>query len=485
MKSHKLKQKQTARLTAKQIQLMQMIGLSNTEVEDRIQSELENNPALEEGEERDYGEEVAEQIAAENEADRETPEDEMMLGDYATEDDIPAYKLKQVEEKQTPREEIPFAEASSLQEFLNEQIGFTKLNDEEVEIAEYIIGSLDEDGYLRRHPEALVDDLAIRLGIYTDRQTVDKVIEEIRKLEPAGIGAKDLQDCLLLQLKRKKKTDAVVLALEILQHHFKAFSYKHYEKLMTRLDVTDDQLREASRIITSLNPRPGLDFTTRLEDTLHTVIPDFLVEEQDGDLVVSLNSEGVPPVRVNTEFVRQMKEYSGDIRRVPESKKETAKFVKQKIDDAKWFVEALRQRQRTLIFTMQAIVEMQKAFFYTGDVALLKPLILQDVADVTGLDVSTISRVTSTKYVQTEFGIFSLKYFFSEGTVTDSGKEVSTRHVREVIAEIVDEEDKSSPLSDESISALLKERGYNVARRTIAKYRDQMNIPVARLRKEI
>ncbi|MDO4790394.1 MAG: RNA polymerase factor sigma-54 [Porphyromonas sp.] len=481
MNDQKLKQRQTARLTSRQIQLMQMIGLSNIEVEERIQSELEVNPALEEGVEEEYDTE------RENDVDsgEDLPQDEMILGDYASMDDVPEYKLRQVEQHRTPREEIPFAEGSSLQDHLLSQLSLTSLTGEEIEIAKYIVGSLDSDGYLRRDLLSIQDDLAIRMAINTELSTIEYVLSVIRTLDPPGIGAEDLRHCLLLQLERRDPSAAVETAQRILEQMFVPFSNRHYDKIISRLHLTDEELREAIRIITHLNPKPGLDFNTRLEETFFTVVPDFIVEEHDDEFTVSLNNDGIAPVRVNRTFTQQMSEYSGDIRRIPQQKKEVARFVKQKIDDARWFVEALRQRQRTLLFTMQAIVEMQKEYFIMGDVAYLKPLILQDVADATGLDVSTISRVTSTKYVQTPFGTFSLKHFFSEGTMTDDGEEISTRHVKEILAELIAKEDKSSPLSDEAMVARLKENGLNVARRTVAKYREQLGIPVARLRKEI
>lgn len=481
MNDQKLKQRQTARLTSRQIQLMQMIGLSNVEVEDRIQSELEINPALEEGVEED------DDTRKENDNEELEPisQDEIILGDYASIDDVPEYKLRQVEQHRTPREEIPFTEGSSLQDLLLSQLSLTSLSGEEVEVARYIVGSLDNDGYLRRDLLSIQDDLAIRMGINIHLETIEHVLSVIQTLDPPGIGAEDLRHCLLLQLKRREETTAVATAKKILEQMFVPFSNRHYDKIISRLHLTDEELREAIRVITHLNPKPGLDFNTRLEETFFTVVPDFIVEEHDDEFTVSLNNDGIAPVRVNTTFTQQMSEYSGDIRRIPQQKKEVARFVKQKIDDARWFVEALRQRQKTLLFTMQAIVEMQKEYFIMGDVAYLKPLILQDVADATGLDVSTISRVTSTKYVQTPFGTFPLKHFFSEGTMTDAGEEISTRHVKELLAELIEQEDKSSPLSDEAMVAQLKEKGLNVARRTVAKYREQLGIPVARLRKEI
>lgn len=481
MNDQKLKQRQTARLTSRQIQLMQMIGLSNVEVEDRIQSELEINPALEEGVEEDDDT----RKESDNEELEPISQDEIILGDYASIDDVPEYKLRQVEQHRTPREEIPFTEGSSLQDHLLSQLSLTSLSGEEVEVARYIVGSLDNDGYLRRDLLSIQDDLAIRMGINTDLETIEHVLSVIQTLDPPGIGAEDLRHCLLLQLERREETTAVAIAKKILEQMFVPFSNRHYDKIISRLHLTDEELREAIRVITHLNPKPGLDFNTRLEETFFTVVPDFIVEEHDDEFMVSLNNDGIAPVRVNTTFTQQMSEYSGDIRRIPQQKKEVARFVKQKIDDARWFVEALRQRQKTLLFTMQAIVEMQKEYFIMGDVAYLKPLILQDVADATGLDVSTISRVTSTKYVQTPFGTFPLKHFFSEGTMTDAGEEISTRHVKELLAELIEQEDKSSPLSDEAMVAQLKEKGLNVARRTVAKYREQLGIPVARLRKEI
>ncbi len=472
------KLRQSQKLSAHQVQLMSMVTMPITDLSQRIKRELEENPALEEG--CDYAEE-----RPRDDDEPNITESELVLGDYASEDDVPDTTLDKYEKYRTPASEIPFAEEPSLQETLLDQLPLTSLNEEEQEIAKFIIGSLDDDGYLRRTMEGLIDDLAIYQGVEVTTDKLQHILKTLRTLDPAGAFATDLQECLLLQLSRKDDTPTTRLATELVSNHFEDFAKRRYELLMSNLGVSDDALRDAVSLITSLNPSPGRDFETKLTETLQTVIPDFEVTEQDGDLKVTLFYGDIPQVRINRTFQENMQEYTGDLRTLPKEERETGRFVRQKIEDAKSFVQMLKLRENALMNTMLTIVDIQREFFLTGDARYLRPMILKDVADRTGYDISTISRVTSTKYVLTDYGTFPLKYFFADATVTDSGEEISTHHVRDLISHIIEKEDKRTPLSDEEIRAELKKEGITVARRTIAKYRDQLSLPIARLRKEI
>ena len=474
-----LKQKLGQKLSSRQIQLMNMIMLPVTELEQRIKHELEENPALEEGREVDPNDNSDTDDAS------EISEEEMILGDYSDIDDVPDTELRHLERNATPGVEIPFSEEATLHEYLMDQISVTSLEGDDRVIAEFLIGSLDDDGYLRRDIEGLLDDLAIYRSIYAEPEDLQRVIRVIRTLDPPGIASSDLRQCLLTQLLRRPSSPAVDLAIRVLEDHFDLFISKNYAKLILLLGIDDHQLREAVNIITHLNPTPGLDFSTRLEDSLHTIIPDFYVHAREGELLVSLNKSDTPEVRVDKEFAERMQPLMNSGRGGSAQERETARFVRTKLDSARWFVEMIRQRNNTLMETMTAIARYQREYLLTGDMHHLKPMILKDIADVTGYDISTISRVTSTKYVQTDFGIFSLKHFFSPGTVTDDGEEITSRRVRQLLREIIDEEDKRKPYPDEMLVSKLKEKGLTVARRTVAKYRDMMNIPVARLRKEI
>ncbi len=415
---NKQKLKQRQKLSARQIQLMQMVMLPQTELSQRIKQELERNPALEEGsEERDDYEELSD-------TEERSPEG-IDADDYTDADDIPgsAYKHNARSEGASASE-IPFADTPTLTEYLRRQLYMTDLDEDQRQIATFVIGSLEDDGYLRQTVEGLADDLAIYQGIYCTPEEVETVVRVIRTLDPPGVGARDLRDCLLLQLERRdRESDTVRLAGRLLTDHFDLLSKRHYT----------------------------------------------------GD---------IPEVRVNRQFEEEMSAYTGDLRGLPREQREAGKFVKGKLDAARTFVDMIRQRRETLMSTMMCIVDMQREYFLTGDISTLRPMILKDVADRIGYDISTISRVTSTKYVQTDFGTLPLRHFFSEGTIRDDGEEISTRHVRQILREIIDEEDKRRPLSDEALSKALKEQGYDVARRTVAKYRDGMGIPVARLRKE-
>lgn len=474
--SSKLKQKLAQNLSTWQIQVMNMVMLPHAELAERVKQELIENPALEEGHESDPDEPL------DSQSGEMQSEEEISMDDYADVDDIPETTLRRYYEGQKGADEIPFAEEQSLQESLNEQLPLTELSERDQQIASFLVGSLDDDGYLRRSLLGISDDLAIYQGIEISEAHLIYILSVVQSLEPAGIAARSLQECLMLQLERRKPTEVVQLARRLVRDHFDELTHKQIDRLSESTEASEEELRAAIRLITSLNPSPGLDFSSKLQDTLMTVIPDFEVTERDGELLVALHSGDIPEVRVSHEFEEQLQELT---QREPKSKeeREASRFVKQKLDDARGFVEMIKQRNNTLITTMMAIVRLQRDYFLTGDVTLLRPMILQDVADIVGYDVSTISRVTSTKYVQTDFGIIPLKQLFSEGIINDEGDEVTTHSVKQLLKQLIEEEDKNKPLSDEALRRKLKEEGFTVARRTIAKYRDGLGIPVARLRK--
>ncbi|MDD7438021.1 MAG: RNA polymerase factor sigma-54 [Bacteroidales bacterium] len=477
--NNQLKQKLSQNLSTWQIQVMNMVMLPHAELAERIKQELIENPALEEG--------VSEEDHHENE-DIESGDglsaEELSMGDYADIDDVPETTLQRYYEGQRSPTDIPYAEEQSLQEVLNSQLPLTPLNSEEQLIASFLVGSLDEDGYLRRSLQGISDDLAIYQGVDVPEEQLEYILEVVQGLEPAGVGARSLDECLLLQLERRKSSKEIQLAKTLVKDYFEELSKKQLQKLAEKVGVEEEELIKAIQIITNLNPTPGLDFTSRLQDSLMTVVPDFEVTEQDGELIVTLYSGDIPEVRVSRAFEEQLKEYTeGDEAKTGEDR-EVRRFVKQKLSDARGFVEMIKQRNNTMITTMMAIVELQRDYFLTGDIALLRPMILQDVADKVGYDVSTISRVTSTKYVQTDFGVLPIKLLFSEGITRDDGEEVTTRSVKALLKKLIEEEDKQDPLSDETLKYRLKSHGFDVARRTIAKYRDSMGIPIARLRKD-
>lgn len=474
--SSKLKQKLSQNLSTWQIQVMNMVMLPHAELAERVKQELIENPALEEGHESDPEESVDSQV------EETRSEEEISMDDYADVDDIPESTLRRYYEGQKGADEIPFAEEQSLQESLNEQLPLTELSERDQQIASFLVGSLDDDGYLRRSLLGISDDLAIYQGVEVSEAHLIYILSVVQSLEPAGVGARSLQECLLLQLERRKPTEEVQLARKLVRDHFDELTHKQIERLSESTGSNEESLRAAIRLITSLNPTPGLDFSSKLQDSLMTVIPDFEVTERGGELMVTLHSGDIPEVRVSHEFEEQLQQFT---QKEPKSKEErdASRFVKQKLDDARGFVEMIKQRNNTLITTMMAIVKLQRDYFLTGDVTLLKPMILQDVADIVGYDVSTISRVTSTKYVQTDFGIIPLKQLFSEGITNDEGDEVTTHSVKLLLKQMIEEEDKNNPLSDEALRRKLKAEGLSVARRTIAKYRDGLGIPIARLRK--
>lgn len=487
MLKQQLQQKLQQKLSPQQIQLIRLLELPAIELEERIKHELEENPALEEGkdflDDLDRSENEGESFEV-HDSDL-TVEDSIDLGDYRTEDDIPDYKLRELTERAEKKEEIPFSVSESLNEYLLQQLGLRDLSERHVKIAEYIIGNIDDNGYLRRDLSAIADDLIFQAGLDVTEQDIEEVLSVIQDFEPVGVGARDLQECLLLQLTKQDEDTTKGLAIRILTEFFEEFTRKHYDKIMRGLELDEDIMKKVIREITMLNPKPCANWGDSTETTFSQVVPDFVVEAINGDLILSLNNRGIPEMRISREYTEMFEDYTNNKMNQTTQMKEAVLFVKQKLDSAQWFIEAIKQRQETLQRTMETIISLQRNFFLSGDEASLRPMILKDVAERSGYDISTISRVSNSKYVQTNFGIYPLKYFFSESIQTDSGEEISTREVKAILKEYIEGEDKRKPLTDEELAALLKEKGYVIARRTVAKYREQLEIPVARLRKEI
>ena len=480
-------QQQIQTLSPQQILAVKLLELPTVELEERIHAELLDNPALEEGKESSAeAEEQDSYLDGEAERDSDSSED-LSLGDYRTEDDIPDYKLQENNRsKGETAEEIPFSDSISFYETLKEQLDMQHLTPEERQLGEYLIGSLDDDGMLRKSTEALLDELAIYQGVYTTAEELEHVLSIIQDFDPAGIGARDLQECLLLQIKRKENTPLKQVELDIISKCCDEFTKKNKERIMQKLGISEETYQAAVAELTKLNPRPGSSLGEVIGKNMQQIIPDFIVDtEEDGTISLSLNNRNVPELRLSREFSEMLDEHTRNKANQSKESKDAMMFLKQKVDAAQGFINAVKQRQQTLLSTMQAIIDLQRPFFQEGDESLLRPMILKDVAERAGYDISTISRVSNSKYVQTNFGIYPLKYFFSESMQTDSGEEISTREVKKIMKEHIENEDKRKPLTDEELATILKEKGYVIARRTIAKYREQLDIPVARLRKEI
>ncbi|MEM9895597.1 MAG: RNA polymerase factor sigma-54 [Bacteroidota bacterium] len=486
MQKLSLSQSLQQKLSPQQIQFIKLLQVPTAELEARVEEELEINPALEEGkEEKDTDDSIDDtEISDELESDFESDDIDTNIEEYL-QDDYAGYKMQG--DGRSPDEEekeSPISMGKTLHEHLIAQLGYLKLTDHERILGKQLIGSIDSDGYIRRELDAIVNDLAFSLGIETDEEELESVLFKIQNFDPAGIGARNLQESLHLQLARKDEDNAYVqLAIDIIDRCFNEFSKKHYDRIARKLDVEDeDFLREAIYIITKLNPKPGGsgDEVTKVQ----YVIPDFILTNDNGELTLSLNARNAPQLKVSRAYSDMLQAYDKSNKK-DKKLKETVSFIKQKLDSAKWFIDAIRQRQQTLLNTMQAIIDFQHDYFQEGDESKLRPMILKDIADTIQMDISTVSRVASSKSIQTEFGVFPLKYFFSEGIATDSGEDVSSREVKNKLKKFIDEEDKSKPLSDEKLEKALKDIGYNIARRTVAKYREQLNIPVARLRKEL
>ena len=459
-----LKQK----LSPLQIQTIKLLELPALELDQRVRKELEENPVLETKE-------------TEEETDNSS---EVSLSDYYGNDDsIPSYKLYVNNQSRDIKKDFPtFSVKESFHQHLEAQLGFRTLSEKERNITLFLIGSLDDDGYLRRDLDTLSDDMAFRLGLDANKEELAQALSVIQEFDPPGVGARDLQECLLIQIRNKEQKPPVEMAATILDKHFNEFTKKHYDKIISRMNITEEELKEAIEEILKLNPKPGGNVDDSYTDRAQQVVPDFLLEIKDGEPVLSLPRFSVPELRINKRYADMLLKAADKSSR---ESKEAATFVKQKLDSAKWFIEALKQRQNTLLNTMKAILEFQEEYFVEGDETRLKPMVLKNIAEKTGLDISTISRVVNSKYIQTHFGIYSLKYFFSEGLMTENGEEVSTREIKNILAESIHAEDKRKPLTDEELVSCLNEKGYKVARRTVAKYREQLNIPIARLRKQI
>lgn len=459
------------KLSPQQIQTIKLLELPAMQLEQRIKQEIENNIVLEE--------------------DERTPEEEepqqISVDEYLREDETPSYKSRinnySKDDKQRP---VILSEGRSLQEYLVEQLGYRNLSAREMRLATYLVGSIDEDGYLRRELDAIADDIAFTLGIETTAEELERLLDVIHDLEPAGIGARNLRECLLLQMGQlPMNTPARRLARRILTDYFDEFVKKHYEKLIYRLQVSEEEFRDAIAEIRRLTPKPGNLYAEGGTDTTPYIVPDFILDYHDGRFDLSLNSSNIPEVRINRRYAEMLRDMVAPDGTVKAEDREALQFVKSKIDSAKWFISAIKQRHDTLMRTMQTILDYQKEYFKDGDKSKLRPMILKDIADRTGLDVSTISRVVNSKYVQTQFGIILLKSLFSEAMQTESGEEVSSYEIKNILQQCIDEEDKRHPLTDETLMDILNSKGYRIARRTVAKYREMLNIPVARLRKQI
>ena len=480
-------QQQVQTLSPQQILVVKLLELPTLELEERIHSELLDNPALEEGKEPSEDHEDHEDNFATDE-DGEPNSDygeDLSLGDYRTEDDIPDYKLQENNRSkgETP-EEIPFSDNVSFYETLKEQLDMQDLTPEEKQLGEYLIGSLDDDGLLRKSTESLMDELAIYQGIYTSPEQLEHVLSIIQDFDPAGIGARSLQECLLLQIQRKENSPLKQIELDIIGKCCDEFTRKNKDKIIQKLGITEEQYNAATAELTKLNPRPGSSLGETIGKNLQQIIPDFIVDtEDDGTVTLTLNNRNVPELRLSREFTEMLDEHTRNKANQSKESKDALMFLKQKVDAAQGFINAVKQRQQTLLSTMQAIIDLQLPFFQDGDESRLRPMILKDVAERAKLDISTVSRVSNSKYVQTNFGIYPLKFFFSDGYTTESGEELSVREIKRILKECVDNENKEKPYTDDELADMLKAKGYPIARRTVAKYRQQLNIPVARLRR--
>jgi RNA polymerase sigma-54 factor len=505
-----LQQRQLQRLSPQQIQLMKLLQIPTAQIEQRVKEELEENPALEmnadllEGDMEKSVEEMPDDLLQGSlEEEEAIPVDEFEmsneeLSDYSFDDegDVADYKTKDDYYPELDNDKvIPIKAEQSLHELLMDQLSMLDLAEHEYKIAEQIVGSLDDDGYLRRALQSIADDLAFKQSMWVEEKEIEALLLKVQQFDPPGIGARNLQECLLIQLRRKQaelREEALQdpasdeirkLAIIVIEKHFEEFTRKHYDKIQKSLHLEEAQMKEVLHQIISLNPKPGAE-TGHMSEADKYIIPDFTVLINNGHLELTLNSRNAPPLVISDDYKLMLKEYERSNKQ-DKSQKEAVFFIKQKIDSAKWFIEMIQQRQQTLLHTMKSILVHQEAFFMTGDTTKLRPMILKDIAEKTSLDVSTVSRVANSKYVQTEFGTFLLKYFFSESLTTDSGEEVSTKEVKAILEELLESEDKHKPFSDDELTEQLQEKGYNIARRTVAKYREQLNVPVARLRKEL
>jgi RNA polymerase sigma-54 factor len=476
--------KLSQKLSPQQIQLMKLVQLPTQAFEERIKQELEENLALERGKEN--ATEEFEEGYSNEEFDDNTQinTEDINVDDYLSDDEIPDYRLHANNYSSDQDDKsIPYASGSSFTQQLTDQLNTYRLEEQEYLIAQFLIGSIDDSGYMRRPLLDLTDDLAFTQNIYTDVETIEKVLKVVQQLDPAGVGARDLQECLLIQLQRKVQTPQTELAGLIVEKTFEKFTKKHYLKLQKKFNITENQLKDAIQEIERLNPKPGSSFSNNLRSVEH-VVPDFTIKIIDGELSLTLNARNAPELHISKSYSEMLLGYKAS-KEKSKAQKEAVQFIKQKLDAAKWFIDAIRQRQQTLYVTMSAIMQYQKAYFLSGDEEQLRPMILKDIADEIEMDISTVSRVANSKYVNTPYGTKLIKEFFSESMTNDQGEEVSTREIKSILKTVIVEEDKKKPLTDEKLAKILKEKGYPIARRTVAKYREQLEFPVARLRKEI
>ena len=489
MLKHSLQFKLSQKLSPQQIQLMKLIQLPTQAFEQRLQEELVENPALEESSKEDNYEADDYEVNT-NDDDYDDYDNEHIdaqdinIDEYLSNDETPDYKYQTNNYSDDDDDKsLPFAAPVSFHQDLINQLNTFILNEDERDIAEFLVGSIDDMGYIRRTIQDIVDDMAFTQGIYTDEATVERILHLVQDLEPAGVGARDLQECLLLQLKHKTPSDSIALAIQVIEQQFEAFSKKHYDKLLQKFDVNQQQLRKAIDEIEKLNPKPGGSFDGNQKMVEH-VVPDFTIRIVDGELELLLNGRNAPELHVSKDYQEMLQSYK-DTSEKSNAQKDAVQFIKQKLDSAKWFIDAIKQRQETLYVTMNAIMYYQQEYFLEGEESKLRPMILKDIADMVGLDISTVSRVANSKYVDTPYGTKLIKEFFSESMTNDQGEEVSTIEIKNILQQVISEEDKKKPLPDDQLAEILKEKGYPIARRTIAKYREQLDIPVARLRKKI
>ncbi len=475
----KLQQK----LSPLQIQLMKLIQLPTQAFEQKLAQEIDENPALEKGKEEDINEEYSNEETY-DETGNESIETEINIDEYLSDDEIPSYRLQSNNYRANDEDNrIPYSGGISFNQHLIRQLNTFRLDDQEAQIAEFIVGCIDDNGYIRRDIDDIVDDLAFSENIFTSKDEVEKILDLVQQLDPPGVGAQSLKQCLLLQLNRKKESENRDLAIDILENSFDFFAKKHYEKLLQKFDISKEQLSQAIEEIEKLNPKPGGSFSGNLT-MVEQIVPDFTIKINDGVLELSLNARNAPDLHVSREYDNMLKGYS-ESKDKTKTQKDAVLFIKQKLDAAKWFIDAIKQRQQTLMLTMNAIMRYQEAYFLTGDETKLKPMVLKDIASKINMDVSTISRVANSKYVDTPYGTKLIKEFFSESMKNEKGEDVSTREIKKILEISIEKEDKKKPLTDDKLSALLKEKGYLIARRTVAKYREQLDIPVARLRKTL
>ena len=489
MLKHSLQFKLSQKLSPQQIQLMKLIQLPTQAFEQRLQEELVENPALEENtKEDDYDLDDYEVNSNEDDYDDfdgdHIDTQDINIDEYLSNDETPDYKYQTNNYSDDDDDKsLPFAAPVSFHQDLINQLNTFILRDDERDIAEFLVGSIDDMGYIRRTTQDIVDDLAFTQGIYTDEASVERILHLVQELEPAGVGARDLQECLLLQLKHKTPSDSINLAINVIEQQFDAFSKKHYDKLLQKFYVSQQQLRKAIDEVEKLNPKPGGSFDGNQKMIEH-IVPDFTIRIVDGELELLLNGRNAPELHVSKDYQEMLQSYKVTSEK-SSSQKDAVQFIKQKLDSAKWFIDAIKQRQETLFVTMNAIMHYQYEYFLEGEESKLRPMILKDIADMVGLDISTVSRVANSKYVDTPYGTKLIKEFFSESMTNDQGEEVSTIEIKNILQQVISEEDKKKPLPDDQLAEILKERGYPIARRTIAKYREQLDIPVARLRKKI